>query len=405
MKKISFLISLFILSFVHLNAADSQLSYKLYGFIRNDFYYNSRLNEEGIDGIYHYFPKPVSLNPDGSDANAVPNAEMISVATRIGIDFKSIDILGARTSAKIEVDFAGTGSTYFLIRLRQAYTQLNWKKTGLLIGQTWHPFFGSVSPTCVSFNSGVPFQPFNRSPQVRFTYNPANKFTLTGAAIYQMQYMSPGPSGFSPKYLKNAIVPDLYAGVEYKGQVWTGGLGLDYKTIKPESNASLHSFSATVYGQYTGKMLQVKTKAVLGQNLGDHVMPGGYGQTADDANGNNNYTNINTLSSWFNLIYGKKWQIGIFGGYMQNLGSNKELIQDNGLYTLYGRGFYASTQEQLDRLVRVAPILLYNVSNITTGLEYNLTGARFGKVQSDGMISDPYHVFNHRIIWMVRYTF
>ena len=138
-------------------AADKADKPKLdfYGFVRNEFYYNSRQNEQSIDGVFHVAPKPVEPDAEtGADKNAAPDAELISVCTRLGLDAVGPRMLGAATSAKVEADFAGTGSTYFLLRLRQAYARFTWAKSDLLIGQTWHPLYATLSPTVVSLNTG-----------------------------------------------------------------------------------------------------------------------------------------------------------------------------------------------------------------------------------------------------------
>ena len=150
----------------------SERKYSFYGFVRNDFFYNSRQNEESLDGIFHFFPKPVVLETDGKDINAIPQSEMLSIATRMGVDIKGGEYGNARISSKIEVDLAGAGATYFMMRMRQAYTRFDWQTTSLLIGQTWHPLWGDVFPNVVSFNAGSPFQPFSRNPQIRITHDP-----------------------------------------------------------------------------------------------------------------------------------------------------------------------------------------------------------------------------------------
>lgn len=397
--------SLFILLNIPLLTATEPTSpFKFYGFIRNDFYFNSRLNEEGIDGIYNFFPKPISLNSNGVDENAVPNAEMISVGTRLGMDYLGKEILGAKTSAKIEVDFAGASTTYYLIRIRQAYAQLKWEKSTLLVGQTWHPLFGSVLPTMVSFNAGVPFQPFNRSPQVRFSGELTKNIQYLGAAIYQMQYTSNGPIGFSQTYLKNSLIPNLYAGLEYKNQNFLSGIGIDYKRIKPDQ-LYISSLSANAYFQYSKGLFLAKAKAVYGQNLSDLIMSGGYGKAFDASSQRFFYTNFNSMTGWVNLVYGKKWQTGIFAGYTEILGTGADLWQKDGKFTVYGRGFYSNTQEMVKNIIRIAPFISYNINGLTFGLEYNLTNAAFGKLMANGLVNQPYQVNNHRIVGLMSYTF
>lgn len=381
--------------------------YELYGFIRNDFYYNSRMNEEVIDGTFHLFPKPIATNLSGIDENDVPQSEMISVATRLGLNIKGGIIAGAKTFAKVEVDFAGSGALYFLLRLRQSYLRLDWNKTALTIGQTWHPMFSSVLPTGVSFNSGVPFQPFNRSPQLRIDHHLTPSLNMIGAAIYQMQYTSSGPIGPSAIYMKNSMTPDLFGGIEWKKSAWISGFGLDYKRLKPDNNNYISAVSAIAYFQYQTSKWQVKAKGILGQNMTDHLMPGGYGKSYSSSSDSEFYTNINTLSSWMNVLYGNKWQVGFFGGYLQNLGSGKALHASSnaGQFTVYGRGFYKDSQEMLDRLIRISPLLIYKESNFQVGIQYSITTADYGKIKSDGRVTQPYKVSNHRVSTSMIYYF
>jgi len=400
-----FLLPFLLFSLLNGFAADPSVGYQLYGFVRNDFYINSRQNFEVLDGLFSIFPKPVDINTNGKDKNAVPNAEMLSVATRLGIDFRGTPIMGAKSTAKIECDFAGISTSYYLIRIRQAYLKLNWEKTELLVGQTWHPLFGSVLPTVPSLNTGSPFQPFNRSPQVRAKHMLTNELSVIGSVNYQMQYMSQGPLGASPSYLKNALLPDIFVGLESKSKHWISGVGFDTKMLKI-NDARLSSGSAVAYTQYADNQLQIKAKAIYGQNLSDHLMIGGYGISNESTTNNIVYTNFNTLSSWLNLVYGTKVQTGIFVGFSQNLGTNENLnIDAAGKITAYGYGFYADTQQLMDRIYRIAPHITYNLSNFKLGFEYELTSADYGKIQGNGRIKNSSAATNHRAMATISYIF
>jgi len=381
---------------------------EFYGFVRNDFYFNSRQCEEGIDGVFNFFPKPVSKNlVIGIDENAVPQANMLSIASRLGLNIKGQPILGAESSGKIEFDFAGYGVANYVIRIRHAYMQLKWQESVLQVGQNWHPMFGSVVPITVSLNAGMPFQPFNRSPQLRFTYNLSNQLSVTGAAVYQMQYTSSGPKGFSPNYLRNSLTPELFAGAEYKTDHWVNGLGIDYKAIKPDDNNRLSSLSAIAYSQYTKNKFMAKGRVTIGQNLSDQLLANGYGMVYNPSSNKFFYTNMNIVSSWVNFVYGKKFQISVFGGYSHNLGSSLDLYQTplTNKISIYSRGFYSDTQEMINRMGRVSATLLYNLPNLTFGLEYNLTGVEYGKIKVNGTTGNNYFINNHRVVGSVSYHF
>lgn len=53
--------------------AKKNFSYKFYGQVRGDLFYNSRANAEIVDGLFHLYPKDVALDADGKDLNASPN--------------------------------------------------------------------------------------------------------------------------------------------------------------------------------------------------------------------------------------------------------------------------------------------------------------------------------------------
>lgn len=401
LKRISWL---FIIAISTLLTAQEQKQIKFSGFVRNDFFYNSRQNFEGIDGTFQYFPKPIDNDIiTGNDKNAIPQSEMISVASRLILDVMGTPILGAKSSAKIEADFAGFSNIYYVLRIRHAYAKLNWDKTELLVGQTWHPLFGTIMPTIPSLNVGSPFQPFNRSPQIKLKHDLNPSLSLTAAGTYQMQYVSNGPLGPSNTYLKNAVLPDMFLGAEYKTTNWTSGIGADIKTIKP-SVEKITSMSAVAYTQYAHQKFLFKAKALWGENMSDLQMPWGYGVT-DSIKGNVGYTNFKMMSSWLNVVYGNKWQVGAFVGYSQNLGTNKKLLDVGGKLTAYGTGFTQTNQLMLDRLFRIAPHVSYNLSNIKIGAEFDVTAADYGILQSNGRVINPSMVNNKRVVVSMSYIF
>jgi len=49
--------------------------------------------------------------------------------------------------------------------------------------------------------------------------------------------------------------------------------------------------------------------------------------------------------------------------------------------------------------------LLYNLPNLTFGLEYNLTGVEYGKIKVNGTTGNNYFINNHRVVGSVSYHF
>ncbi|MCK7511616.1 MAG: hypothetical protein MZV70_51265 [Desulfobacterales bacterium] len=134
--------------------------------------------------------------------------------------------------ALVETDLNG-------FRLRHAYVKMEWQKASLLAGQYWHPMFPAENfPGTVSFNTGAPFIPFSRNPQVRLVYMPG-KISFTLVAYSQRDFTSSGPDGNSSKYIRNSGTPGMHLQVKIPaGGNLTAWAGVDYKTIRPEIKTS-----------------------------------------------------------------------------------------------------------------------------------------------------------------------
>ena len=114
-------------------AQKKDFSYKFYGQIRTDLYYNSRANEETVDGLFYMYPKDKVRDEDGNDLNGTPSSNFYTLYSRLGVDVAGPKLGTAKTSAKIEADFRGTGTSYSVVRLRHAYLNLDWGKSALLL--------------------------------------------------------------------------------------------------------------------------------------------------------------------------------------------------------------------------------------------------------------------------------
>lgn len=400
---------------------ESKKAFKLYGFIRNDAYSDTRKMNASVLDFFSFYPMYAKYeNGNNQDLNALSSSSLVSVNSRLGVDITGpAGIFGAtKMMAKMETDFGGS-PTYMLLRIRQAYAQIIWNKSDLLVGQTWHPFFvPATAPNVLSLNAGNPFQPFNRSPMVRYNYQ-LDKVKLTAAAIYQMMYASQGPDETtstktvaSASFQKNAVVPEIFVGIEYKKDKMLVGLGGNYKTILPTryytensvkyvNHKTLSTPSAMIYSVYTSGKLNVKAKAILGQNLTEHNLIGGYAITTD-----NKYIPYNTLSSYVSLNYGKTHQFGLTVGYTENLGPNKKLPL-NSLY--YGFGVdnaNTATEKMVGTIFRITPSYSYNINNWQLGLELEYTKAAWGDRSAiNGDILKLKSVDNYRIYAILMYTF
>ena len=410
-------------------AQDKAVKTEVYGFIRNYFTYDSRSCVQSNEGLFNMLPNDVKPGAaPGEDLYAIPSVRFLSMTTRLGLNVSGPEIWGAKSTAKIESDFCGASSgTAFNLRIRQAYAKLAWEKSDLLVGQAWHPMSGDLMPEVFSLATGAPFNPFNRSPQVRYNYSPIKSLTFTASALYQYQYGSVGLDGkTSNTYSRNALVPELFVGMTAKGKHLTGGWGVNASTIAPRVTANnmlvderLTSLSGMVFGSLKVDYLTVRAKAMYGQNTSHMQQPTGYGVVSIAADGTQSYAPMQLGSAWVSMMYGKKLRYGFFAGWLKNFGSTGEDF----------RNFVVRNNEGMDQAYRFSPIVTYKVENMTIGLEYEHTATAYGdynksKVYTDGpsgMIEDGvavnyYYVrdgtvanarwvANNRICMMLKYDF
>ncbi len=419
MKKTLFMAALMAM-FIGGAKAQEKPSVKLYGFIRNYACFDTRESMTSNSEQFYYMPKDEKLDANGEDINEQPNMMLLSITTRLGLNITGLEFLGAKTSAKIESDFAGFGTSNTVLRIRQAYAKMEWEKNSILAGQAWHPMMGDMMPDVFSLETGAPFTPFSRTPQVRYDYK--NKgFTLTATALYQYQYTSYGPDGASFNYARNAIVPELYFQAMYKNGGFMIGAGVDLLTLKPRQSYTMEStdengatvtatykckedpvvsISPTIFASYKKGNWGVKGRFTYAQNAAHLSMISGYGVTAVNENGEQEYGSINSAGGWVDVTYKKTLKKGFltfccFAGYTKNLGCKDEFTGP-----IYMRG-----EKNMDNMWRVSPSVLYTHNAMQIGIEYNPTTVAYGTPDSQYKMSDTHNVTNHRICAMLKYNF
>ena len=432
-----------------------QNHFKFYGFIRNYFVYDSRESVSGTGDLFYYLPKDVSMK-DGVDVNDTPSFRFLALTSRLGVDVSGYHIGNVHFGAKIEGDFYSglsnssnaNAGVYFpgntkisgtaTARLRQAYATVTWKdlplnkeekaSVGLKIGQAWHPM-AADHPHLFSLEVGAPFGPFSRTPLVQMDANLGKNWTVSAAAIWQMQYQSTGPVGASAIYMKYGMTPEVYAAVAFKCDGFLLRAGADMVSIKPRVLGNLDgkvvkvsdrktSVLGYVYTQYTYKKFAVKAKTTFGEG-GEHMnLMSGYAKVGENEDGSWNYASMRNSSSWLSLSYGKKWQGVLFLGYVKNLGLAKEASMPLAKSDVYfcGNGF-----SNINQMYRINPQLIYNIGKLNLGLEYQWTSVQYGDYQNNiyepgaapvvsldkrALATDNLHwVGNHRVNLMVKYNF
>ena len=417
-------------------SAAAQVSVKPYGFVRNYFDFDSRKTYTVIGGEYNMIPYDEALQ-DGTDLNAVPHAQLQALTTRVGLNLGGPELWGMQSSGKVEGDFGGFGTTNSVFRIRQAYVKLSRQRednySEVLVGQTWHPLSGDIMPEVLGMAAGAPFRPHSRTPQLRdICY--WGRFGYTAALLYQLQYMNNGPTSAtnpastnSISFANNAILPEVFLGVNFKSGPWYAQLGVDEQMLRPRTHAvgadgklmevdeKVWSFTPTAYAQYVSGLWRVKFRTLLAENTSHLNQLVGYAVSGVNADGSWKYVPLRSSISYFNIAYGKKVRANLFLGYMKNLGAvddlhdfDQDLVAPTGTpsYFIYLKGGENFTG--LNSVWRVAPSLSYNVKAFNIGLEYEVTGVTYGEIGSNGSIlnNDNLHqVVNHRVCALVKYNF
>ena len=410
--------------------------FKLYGFIRNYMVFDTHEVNAGTQDLFFYMPKDRRLAEDGRDLAEVPTFRMLALTTRLGLNVSGYRIGELKVNGAVEADFYCMNGSVATFRMRQAYIGLLWDNLEMgdllvNVGQTWHPM-GADMPHMTNLETGAPFNPFNRSPQIMAHWT-VGKFTWTGGIIYPMQFLPTGPNGKSADYNKYGLIPEVYLGVALKSGGFLGKVGVDFFSIKPRWNAPsiieasvedgnrilkydvehtkqlqtrLYAISPFVYLQYTKGKFQLKAKSVLAQ-AGEHMnLLSGYAATFDWNRMHLTYTPMQDLASFISFQYGKKWQVMCMAGYMQRLGTTKAVFaHDNA--DVASLWLNTSADPSIQQAFRATPTIAYNLGKLTFSLEYNCTGAFFGEgpYNRGGLYDSGHWVLNHRIEQMVKFNF
>ncbi len=389
--------------------ADPVWGIKFSGFAKNDIFYDTRQSSaaNGLrEGHFYLYPDNKYFDGAGNDLNLNSSLHFLSIQTRIRGDISAPEAFGAKTSGAIEAEFFGTSEADLNgFRLRHAYVKLDWPKVSLLSGQFWHPMFTAESfPGTISFNTGAPFIPFSRNPQLRLT-GLLGKASVSLTAYGQRDFTSPGPAGNSNRYLRNSTIPGLNLLLKIPaGSNVTGWLGVDYKNIRPElvtamnyeSNERVSGISAFANLRIITAPVNISMMGVYGENPADLMMIGGYAvKSTNPANGISEYTTINTGNFWIDLTTkGTRTSFGLFSGYSKNLGASDIITGD-----VYGRG------TNIDHIFRVSPRVTVTEGKLSIAGELEHTTAAYGTRQADGKVADASKVSNLRVLLSTIYRF
>ncbi len=419
-KKLLLLLLLEVLVIPTMAEEKKDFSFKMYGFVRNDFYSDTYKGVDIVQDNFYLVPLYAGVDATGKDINESQSSNLTALATRLGVRISGPQVLNAQTSAVIESDFGGiTKQQANLFRIRLAFVDMRWQNVRLRMGQDWHPYWADgLFPTVASFNTGAPFMAFNRSPLVRLDRY-FGKFALGAAAVYENQFTSKVLDNSSyasdNQAQRNGGMPELSVFASQQVNRWNFALGGEVKRIQPRfktvgatgdiyrSDEYLTSYSSSLMLRYKSEKLMFTARSFYGQNMTHLTMLGGYAvATRNEETGAETYTNINNVTALVNVVYGVKWQVGAFGGYGKNLGTSDAVYNNGG--AMITAGLLPNVMSHWRSSAHVA----YNISNMRFVLEYELTEADYGVSGIDfstGLYSDTHSTLNNRVVLSMVYTF
>ena len=404
MKNCAFLliVCLLCIPLTEVFAQSNSPTFSFYGMVRTDFFYQNRQAREAAEGFVMLFPLDKQYDETGRDINKASTSNFFSFHTNIGVNITGPTFGKVATSGTVDIDFRGNmNGSGAIFRLRNAVMRFTWGHNGVSIGQLGHDLGHSLYTETVSLNVGSPYQPTGRVPQIKFWIDHP-KYWLSASVLWQAQGGSVGPNGKSREYLRNRGLPEMLVRAELRHQESLIGFVAHFASISPriksdegyKVNEKVDGFNFQLYGRYRKGLLTIAGKTMLNQNFTQSNTLGGYGVTSKNpVTGEQTYKPLRLWQSWFNVMYGRKWRGGFFGGYIKNFGASEEVTG------LVGTG------TNIDQMYTLSAMLNYNIPNWRFGIEYSLTNAFYGTNDAKGRVRNTHSIVNHRPYATVMFMF
>ncbi|NQV38174.1 MAG: hypothetical protein HQ509_09260 [Candidatus Marinimicrobia bacterium] len=333
----------------------------LSGFIKFDAFYDTHPMVAAREGHYALYPDD---GPDKAQLN------FVTFQSRFRITSPTYDIPFGKVTGLIEADFFGTADgNENQLRLRHSFIKMYNDKATILFGQYWTPLFNiHVFPGTISFNTGVPFQPFARMPQIQAIYKISKTVSLLAALTMQRDAYQ--EIGGNEKQI-DAGIPGIHLHGRFTSKTLFAGSGFYYKTISPDSDIILNSIVTTAYTKMTLGAMQLKAKWTYGEDLADHIMLGGYTAIADTILNTVRYENISSSNLWLDVSYKKsKVTYGLFFGRTNNLGMSTT-VNDVELVEFFARG------SSIKNINRISPRIQIQWEKLRLAYEFEMTSCDY----------------------------
>jgi len=404
------------------------------GYIVTDMWWDTRQVIGSREDHALFYPDRKLFDVDGQDINDKAKFHIVPFQTRLRAELTGVNALDADITGIIEGDFRGRDDfTVNLFWMRHAYVYFEWARTYLQIGYTWHPMFVvECFPETVMFGSGFPFESFARNPQIRVRHS-FDYFDILYQIGSQIEFNNNGEFGFSSIYSRNSAIPENHLQIQVPWREHLFGAGIDFKVIRPRlhtaifdsegrplyaEDATLGSFAGMAFARFNLEHVYVKMKMIVGQNVSELTMIGGYGvHCVDPVTDRRTYTNVNTFSTWLDLE-GKPWDsrhipgtvaVGLFAGYTKNLGASEKLADLSEFapeldITSFNQILFSRGADINDSF-RISPRILIDIYPMRFAFEFVLDRTTYGTPNQCARVPNACPVWNVRLLFKSFYFY
>ena len=394
------------------------------GYIKADLWWDSWQVSGVEQEHFSFFPMEPIYDICGRDILHKGRFNMLTIQTQLRFEIEGPRAFGARTYGVIQPDFWGGDLVNIvnIMRLLEGYVYLDWGDKSLLIGKYLHPVFPAeykCYAQTISYDYGLPFDPYAIAPQIRFTKQ-------VGFMSYQFSMMSPaykffgGPSGIvNELYARNAILPNFnFLSVASIGK---HRIGVDFDIVRivprlrtnlalPPSRSfknveSLISFLAQFFVVLDYKDILFKFKTIWAQNGAGYAFISGYGvKCIDPLTDARVYINTQQVNTWIDVTFRKfmPFEPGFFFGFSKNLGAPEQLIPFiNGTDSIY----VPNNRHHINYLLRFAPRIRWYSRPFVAGTELEFTRAYWGHVDNYARVINASPRNNLRFLFAAYYYY
>ncbi len=369
---------------------DNKVKVTVGGVIDMRVIYDSYDSYSARDGVIYFYPNAPVYDAAGSDLNQEGTLNFSVFASRINLNVVGFEALGADARVYVETDFLGTSdSALQLLRMRQAFFQLDWGRDQLLLGQASSiNIIPEVMSGCTDFAGGLPYNTLNRAVQVRYDRSLTDAIRLSLNAEMYDHHRFVGPEDAQINTGLPAFHAQLMFG-ENSGTNTVGGFTAGIKWLQPRSSYTdaagdvyrtdeqIASHSINGFLKFFVNDYKVQLYGVYGSNVTHLGNIGGFGKLeSDDVSGDYGYANVYSCSSWLDIESPtfNNFKVCLMVGYQANLGSKEALDMTTDSAGNYLYSYFKAAN--LKWYGRVSPRIQYVASKqLLLELEYGYNTA------------------------------